>query len=628
MTARSTVRIGALAMVLAALAVAVPSASAVIVQLPNGKYASVLVTSGSSPAALPGFAHLAPRGAARTAGVSSNGNLDYGGGPVLHSSAPYLIFWDPNGTISFKTLLGQYFADVAADNGKATNVFAVARQYFDTAGFADYHHTFSPAQIIDDTNPYPSNGCARTAGTYPTCLTDSQLQAEIQSLVTARGLPTGVVPNAPIYFIVTEPSVNVCFTSSGTTCDDTSPGFCAYHSASLPPGGGLILYSAIPGFFNGASGIQNPKRCQADNQGVVQEPNGSLGDVVIKYASHEYIETLTDPIPPSAWVDTASSNEIGDNCDFYGATKNPQAGSNPLAFQPTLGGTAGAGTLYNQLINGHRYYTQSEWSNGLNDCAMQPAAGIMSAAIGGPAGATPIGTSVIFNATGSSTNGYSSVTVAFGDGTTAFDSSGAGPAPTAHTYTHAGRYTVTLATVDAFGNLQQASTQVTIGSPPTPAFSISPGSAATGVPVRFTSISTDPDAGVTIASTAFAFGDGGSATSASASHVYSKPGTYTVTMAIVNSLGLMSTTRRTVKIVRAKIVKVKFTSKKEQLAVTVNAPGELSGVGKSKKAKGPGTYTLKLSGAQEAQLASTGQLKLKIKFKPAAGKTFTKALRI
>jgi len=39
-------------------------------------------------------------------------------------------------------------------------------------------------------------------------------------------------------------------TSSGTTCDDTSPGFCAYHSASLPPGGGLILYSAIPGFFD------------------------------------------------------------------------------------------------------------------------------------------------------------------------------------------------------------------------------------------------------------------------------------------------------------------------------------------------------------------------------------------
>ena len=96
-----------------------------------------------------------------------------------------------------------------------------------------------------------------------------------------------------------------------------------------------------------------------------------LADVALKYLSHEDNETITDPLG-TAWWDSASGNENGDNCNSYGASVDPSHGPNPNAFLPALGGSAPAGTLFDQLINGDRYYVQSEWSNGDANCEMAP----------------------------------------------------------------------------------------------------------------------------------------------------------------------------------------------------------------------------------------------------------------
>ena len=80
------------------------------------------------PALFPGLHNrlVAPSSASS---LSATGNLDYHGGPVLHGSTPYLIFWDPHSelTSADKTLFERYFADAAADSGKPSNVFGVAR---------------------------------------------------------------------------------------------------------------------------------------------------------------------------------------------------------------------------------------------------------------------------------------------------------------------------------------------------------------------------------------------------------------------------------------------------------------------------------------------------------------------
>ncbi len=238
--------------------------------------------------------------------------------------------------------------------------------------------------------------------TYPTCVTDGQIQAELASFVGSSH-PTGIGPNAPVYFVVTPPDVNVCLMA--TVCNSTADpdGICAYHAPAFI-GATEILYASIPLFFDGLSPEQRPKRCQADGNPIVQQPNGDPADVAIKYMSHEFSETITDPLL-NAWVDGAGA-EDGDKCNSVTDNAN--------AFLPTLGGSP-SGTLFNQLINGEEYYTQGEWSNGLGNCAMEPPAAAMTAGVSGPAVAA-LDRPATFNPSGTSSNGYSSVTVDFGDG--------------------------------------------------------------------------------------------------------------------------------------------------------------------------------------------------------------------
>jgi PKD repeat protein len=651
-----------------ALALAAPSASALLVQLPNGHVVSIAIRSGIVPTSVKGSiaAKNAARGAAARAGsgLSQADNLNWQGGAVMHSQAPYLIFWIPStdATLSAtsQALIQRYFADSAADSGGSQNVWGVDRQYTDSSGFANYQQTFSASQAVVDTQAYPANGCTVTSGGFPTCLTDAQITAEIQRLIGANHWPedgnsSTVLPaNAPEYFLVLPPDVNECFDASTLNPQCSSNVFCAYHSDFTDSGtSNNVIYSLIPTLL--AAGAQ-AKGCQHDGNAAVQEPNGDqVGDVAIKYISHEFSESITDPIfactvggvPGNGcgWWNTANGQEDGDQCNFFGSY-NPAHDSNPNAFTPTLGGSptgSPGGTLFNQLVNGHQYYIQSEWSNGApgtggdTNCELRPAPTTMSTSLTAPSTATPVGSLVTLTPAASSPNGFSSVTYAFGDGTTNFSNSGSAPTAVTHAYSRAGFYRAAITTVDKVGNISTGtSNQFTVGSPPSASFSISRSSAPNGATVTFSSSSTDPDAGVTIASTAFSFGDGSAATSPSASHVYSKPGTYSVTMQVTNSLGLQSITTHTITIFRAQITGVKIkhkTRKGATVVVTVNAPGTLSGVPKSKKTvNSSGTFNLnlKLTSAQQSKLASTGHLTvtLNVKFTPRAGAAFVKKVTI
>jgi PKD repeat protein len=627
-------RLGAVATVLGALAIAASGASAVVVIQPNGQRVSVALQQGVSAASIPGS--IAARNAVQHTGAlpSPNGNLDYHGGPVVRSIAPYVIYWTPGGESISPTvsgLINRWFADLATDSGGSSNVFGVDRQFTDAAGFADYKQTFSSSQALVDTQAYPTTGnCTTTNVAYPTCLTDAQVQAEVARFVTANGLPNDgststseLTSSAADYYLVLPTDVNVCLTSTG--CANNA--FCAWHG-SFTSSGSNLLYATIP-LLPTVLGSGPGKGCQSDGNTQVQEPNGNgTADIALKYISHEQSETITDPLL-NAWWNSNTGNEDGDECNSLG--------SHADAFTPTLGGSAAAGTLFNQLINGHEYYIQSEWSNGNVDCEMRPSQGTITAGLTPSAGPNPVGAPVTLTPTGSSTNGYSSVTVDYGDGTTSFDHSGSLPASLPHAYSHAGVYTATITAVDPMGNLAQGSSaQFTVGSPPTASFKFSPSSAANGIKVSFDgSGSTDPDSGVALRSFAYNFGDGSTGTGATATHTYSKPGTYNVTLAVVNSIGLMSITSHSVTVVQAKITHAKITHKTRKgaiIVVTVNAPGKLSGVGKSKSVSAPGTYKLKfrLSKAQLHKLAGAGHLivKLKLKFTPVAGSAFTQKIKL
>ena len=548
-------------------------ARAEVVRLPDGHLVGIMPKAGAAPATSSGARAPAVRSS------TDNGEVDYDkGGPVLHSSAPYLIFWDPPSLgatpipSSTETLLSRYFTDVAHDSGLATNDFGVIRQYSDQTGIADYAQTFSDAQVIVDTDPYPtpyngSSSCPDADSTYyPICLSDAVLQSELTHLITADGLPTDgstsaseLVANAPIYFIVTPANVDICQEANPQiVCADGAPGvgFCSYHDY-YTEGANYVLYAAIP-LINAENSDPslNPKDCQDDDNSAIQEPNRVLdpngGDVVISYVTHEDIESITDPLL-TAWYDPISRNEIADNCNYYG-TLGPTKSESLLAFAPPLGGLATpamgmtTGTLYNQLDNGDQYYAQTVWSNGDVNCRQRPSGVSPTPSFTAPSGTQLVGSPVSFDpSASSSTGGYSSVGWDFGDGATSFTSTATTTAPEPTTVSHAyaapGTYTVTLTLVDPYGDLARTSHTVTVFGPPTAAFSFSPVTPLPKATVVFNgSGSSDPNSGGSSSSYSWSFGDGTTGTGATPSHVYNAPGLYTVQLTVTDNLGLSSTT--------------------------------------------------------------------------------------
>jgi hypothetical protein len=402
---------------------------------------------------------------ARPASAIPTELLPYNGGAVLHSSRPYLIFWTPGGeriAASSESLIERYFKDVGADSGKSSNVFGVLRQYYDHAGFADYRQTFDPArQVIVDTHRYPRRDafdCPDLSVTYPTCITESQIQAEVLRLVRADKLPTAGKPdpepaaNTPIYLFVMPPDVTLC-DFFGHQCTDKNA--IAFHWWTFDSHGNAVLYSATAS--DPLRGVTLPSpmsgACDPGGTGAAQEPNGDPADCVINWLSDEDSDMITDPFH-DGWDIAAKSWETGDACQHIDI--------NPLALLPTLGGSASTGTLYTQVINGDHYYTQSEWSDGDGKCEMQPSAGRIAPRF--TVRSRRPSTSVAFNpAASTSTNAISSATWKFGDGSRpAFRAGRAARNRVEHRYRKAGRYTVTLTLVDNRGNLKTITRRVAI----------------------------------------------------------------------------------------------------------------------------------------------------------------------
>lgn len=269
-----------------------------------------------------------PYGQARPTGFIAN--LTYHGGPVMHTNKTYTIFWVPAGysmATSYRSGMNTFLKNVAADNGLTSNVYFSDTQYYGpTAANILYQSGFVAS--YNDTNPYPASGCALASG-FNKCLSDGQLRKEISRVISLnKWRPTP----ATMFFIFTPGKVRSCF---GSSCSFTS--FCAYHSYF-----GSVIYANQP-FAN-----YKPNSCGI-KYATLTPPNGAAIDSTINVLSHEHNEAITDP-KLDAWWDGTTGNENGDNCawDF---------------------GTLTAGS-YNQVINGHNYVVQQEWSNASSGCVL------------------------------------------------------------------------------------------------------------------------------------------------------------------------------------------------------------------------------------------------------------------
>lgn len=251
--------------------------------------------------------------------------------PKSAAAAAFLTF-----DAGYETLVDQYFTDVAHDSGGTANVYSIGTQYFDTgyagSGPVQYQSAFGGAYV--DRDPLPANGC--DDGSDPVCLTDAQLQAEIQSVLTTNGWHGGL---GNIFFLLTPEGVGSCGDGFGAECSSNS--FCAYHSDFTDSAGEPVIYANEP-YEGGVTG------CVGPGQGF---PNDVDADTTINTISHEHNESITDPLG-DGWVDS-QNQENGDLCAY--------------TYGPALG-AAPNGQPYNQLINGHVYSLQQEYSDTGSTC--------------------------------------------------------------------------------------------------------------------------------------------------------------------------------------------------------------------------------------------------------------------
>jgi hypothetical protein len=413
------------ALVACLLAVGSASAPAVIVHLANG----------------PTLSYQPLRNAGSIAPFDKFfSNLDYNGGPVMASNTNYSFYWDPSGGTAYpadyEPGIDQYLTDLAHDSGGAQNVDSVSTQYNDTAGeFANYESHFGGA--ILDTDPYPASGCTRAT----ICLTDKQIRTELTNYVRAHGLPHDL---AHEYLLLTPPGVESCFEAAGRECSagSTAPAYCAYHG-NAPIGETQLIYANDP-YVTGNAG------CDDGNH-----PNGSTSDGALEGGlSHEHNESITDPEPNNAWTDIGGSGgEIGDKCS--------ESLGSPLGSAPN-------GASYNQLVNGHLYWFQEEWSNQSNQCLQrltfsgaEPTATFTTEAGAGDA--------VSFDASGSTApGGVARYNWQFNDGPGLGTPVETTSPTVSHTFAKAGKYLVALTVFAADGTSIGTARTIAVGAPPAP----------------------------------------------------------------------------------------------------------------------------------------------------------------
>jgi hypothetical protein len=489
-------------------AVVASSASAVLKRLPNGQTVSYQPLASATTQVTP-FDQVFT-------------NMDYNGGPVMPSNTNYMVLWSPQGTSAYPPEfvggIARYFQDLSHDSGGDQNVDSVGPQYNDLTG-ATARYAVRFGGVLLDTDPYPQSQCPVNAP-VTACLTDAQIQQELVSFVTSHHLKTDLSHE---YFLLTPPHVESCFSGNAATNFDgcsagivpsTLAGFCAYHQNTALQT--MLFYANDP------YDAENP-RCQDGNN-----PNGISDGEINGGLSHEHMESVTDPIPNDAWTNGSGANqglEVGDQCN--------RVRGNPL-------GTAPNGAEYNQVINGHFYWYQEEWSNLTHSCVQRitlPRT-LPTAKETVTAGS---GLDMTFDASRSTApGGVADYSWQFNDAFAAQTVEQTTPTIT-HTFPAAGAYSTGVAVFNPDGMSAGTGGIVTTGRDGfTPAFTVSRRNAdglrgGSDRTVRFSALTTV--SGQPVINYLWEFGDGSTGSGATPAHTYARPGSYTVKAVLFSGVG-------------------------------------------------------------------------------------------
>ncbi len=271
-----------------------------------------------------------PVGFAAPAGA----HLTYFGGPIISNVQVIQVLYGSgsyNAQVAGNTspTMGNFFADITS-----TGLITLLQQY-NTPVSGGTGQTFGNGTFAGLFQIVPA------AGNNGSTITDTQIQSELLSQITAGHLPAPVLdsqgnPNT-LYMIYFPPGKTI---SQGGSNSCQAGGFCAYHgTTSNLFNSKHVLYGVLPDMQAGSGCATG---CGSST---------TFGNYT-SVTSHELVEAMTDADvgiatvfgPPLAWYDM-TNGEIGDIC-------NAQQGS--------------------YTANGTTYTIQLEFSNSANNCVNFP----------------------------------------------------------------------------------------------------------------------------------------------------------------------------------------------------------------------------------------------------------------
>jgi hypothetical protein len=325
--------------------------------------AALCVTAPAANAAhtfkprIKGALGIVPPAGHQEVAVSSSMPVVYHGGQVMHHVTVHTVFWAPPGfhfdgspsslVPGYEQLVKQFFSDVAADSGAASNEFSLLRQYPDSTAPGTYSISYSATQdSVDDTDPYPSvaHQCSSPSG-VAACVTTLEVEQELDHVITQQD-PTGR-GLGDLWFVFLPPDVDTCILVQ--ECGTNAYG--GYHSLANF-GHGPDIYSLVPDPL-----IEFTPPPGADPQGNPE------AEIAVDVAGHELAEAITDP-EGTGWLDP-SGFEVADKCEI-----GPEDGT-PLGY-------ALDGSPYNEVIGGRQYLLQMMWSNADSGCRQRSSATLPS----------------------------------------------------------------------------------------------------------------------------------------------------------------------------------------------------------------------------------------------------------
>ncbi len=357
-----------------------------------------------------------------------------------------------------------------------------------------------------------ANHTYAAAGTYQVSLTVTDNGGATNTTTQSVTVQAANIPPTAA-FTSSVSNLSASFDGTGSTDPDGTIASYSWNYGDATSGAGATTTHAYA-----AAGTYHVVLTVTDNRGGISQ------------VTHDVTVTAPNQAPTAAF--TSSVTKLGASFDGTGST---DADGTVASYAWDFGdGQTGTGSTTT-----HTYATGGTYVVTLTVTDNQGATGTVSHTVTVVANQPPVAAfttsatslAVTADASGSSDpdGTIASYAWTFGDNSTATGITAQ------HTYAAAGTYTIGLTVTDDSGASTTVTHSVTVAAankPPVASFT----QTANGLTVGFDgSGSTDPDG--TIASYAWAFGDGATSASATPSHTYGGSGTYQVTLTVTDNNG-------------------------------------------------------------------------------------------